>query len=302
MSPRFRGAFVALAFALLTAAGVALEVRVEVASLWVDADSTRLSQVAGNLLQNAAKFTDPGGRVTVALARRNDCAHLAVRDTGEGMDPLTLSTLFQPYVQAEGTMRRNAGGLGLGLALTRSIVELHGGTVRAASAGPGRGAEFVVELPLLRNAVRAPGQPARAPAPPAPLRVLLIDDDDDAATTLRDLLELEHHEVLVAPDAETGMAAALQRQPDVVLCDVELPGIDGYETARRLRAAGSGALLVALTGHASHEDVQHALRAGFHRHLAKPVDLGTLEDLLATAARSAGPRADLGDGGRDQHA
>jgi PAS domain S-box-containing protein len=265
---------------------IAVDVREEQGPLWIEADATRISQVAANLLQNAAKFTDAGGRVTVALARSDDRACLRVRDTGEGMDPATLSRLFQPYVQATATIRRSGNGLGLGLALSKSIVELHGGTVRAWSAGQGRGAEFVVELPLLRNLALPPVPRSKAPSRPAPLRILLIDDDEDSASTMRDLLELERHEVMVAPDGESGVAVALEARPDVVLCDVELPGIDGYEAARRIRAAGSAAMLVALTGHAGQEDVQLALHSGFHHHLAKPVELATLEEVLTGAARN----------------
>jgi PAS domain S-box-containing protein len=265
---------------------IALEVRNGDDPLWVEADSTRLAQVAGNLLQNAAKFTDPGGRVTIALGKADDRARLEVRDDGAGIDAEALASLFQPFVQAEGTVRRSAAGLGLGLALSKSIVELHGGTVRASSAGPGKGAVFVVELPLLRN-VAAPPPSGPGARPRRALRVLVVDDNEDAALTLRDLLELEHHEVLVAADAESGIAAALAHHPDVVLCDVGLPGMDGYEAARRLRSAGSTATLVALTGHASAEDVQQALEAGFDRHVAKPVDLDTLLGVLATVEGEA---------------
>jgi len=269
---------------------IAVDLRRPDVPLWVDADSTRLAQVAGNLLQNASKFTDPGGRVGVALASDDGRARLEVRDDGAGMDAATLSTLFQPFVHAEAMTRRNAAGLGLGLALSKYIVELHGGTVRASSPGPGQGAAFVVELPLLGDVASSPRPPQRRPAA-RPLRILVIDDNEDAALTLRDLLELDHHEVLVAPDAEVGIAAALAHRPDVVLCDVGLPGIDGYEAARRLRAAGSTAVLVAFTGHASAEDVQLAREAGFHHHLAKPVNIDHLGEALATVAED--PAGDL---------
>jgi PAS domain S-box-containing protein len=274
---------------------IALDVHADDVPMWVDADATRLAQVTVNLLQNAAKFTDPGGRVTVALAKENERARLEVRDTGAGMDARTLSTLFQPFVQAEATIRRSAMGLGLGLALSKHIVELHGGTVRAASDGPGKGASFVIELPLVRSGSRAQ-TPTPTRRPSVPLRVLVIDDNEDAATTLRDLLELDRHEVLLARDGESGVALALLHRPDVVLCDVGLPGIDGYETARRLRSAGSPATLVALTGYATLEDVQHALEAGFHHHLSKPVDVSVLLDVLSTAAGAIRP-AQPQDGG-----
>ena len=262
---------------------VALELRDGGEPLWVDADATRVAQVTGNLLQNAAKFTGAGGRVTVAVRRENDQALLRVRDTGVGIDPATLARLFQPFVQAEGTLHRTLGGLGLGLAVSKSIVELHGGTVRGSSDGPGRGAEFVVALPLMMtNAAVGPVQRAKPPEARR-LRILVIDDNEDSATTMRDLLELDGHQVELASDGQRGMEAALASCPDVVLSDVGLPGLDGYEVARRLRAAGSTAVLVALTGYTSSEDVQRSYEAGFHHHLGKPPDLAKLAELLASA-------------------
>ena len=262
---------------------VALELRDGGEPLWVDADATRVAQVTGNLLQNAAKFTGAGGRVTVAVRRENDQALLRVRDTGVGIDPATLARLFQPFVQAEGTLHRTLGGLGLGLAVSKSIVELHGGTVRGSSDGPGRGAEFVVALPLMMtNAAVGPVQRAKPPEARR-LRILVIDDNEDSATTMRDLLELDGHQVELASDGQRGMEAALASCPDVVLSDVGLPGLDGYEVARRLRAAGSTAVLVALTGYTSSEDVQRSRDAGFHHHLGKPPDLAKLAELLASA-------------------
>jgi signal transduction histidine kinase/ActR/RegA family two-component response regulator len=272
--------------------GVALELSGPGGEVWAMADATRLAQVVGNLLQNAAKFTSAGGRVRVSLETGGGQATLRVRDDGAGMDADTLARLFQPFVQADRTLARTQGGLGLGLALARSLVELQGGTIAASSPGIGRGTELVVTLPLVEPP-RARGRDG-APLAGARRRVLLIEDNEDAADTLRDVLELDGHEVVLARDGHEGVDAAQAQDPEVVLCDLGLPGLDGFEVARRLRAAGSGAYLVALTGYATPEDAERALRAGFDAHLAKPADLGKLEALLASAPAaerviSAGP-------------
>jgi two-component system CheB/CheR fusion protein len=257
--------------------------------LWVNGDATRLAQVSGNLLHNAAKFTNRGGRVTVVVGSEEGRAVLRVRDTGAGIDAETLANLFQPFVQADGTLHRTAGGLGLGLALSRGIVELHGGTIRGSSEGPGKGAEFVVSLPLAARV-----EPRRAPAakPSAGgqrLSILIIEDNEDSAATLRDVLEMDGHQVLVALDGKSGIEMAMEARPDVVLCDIGLPGLDGYEVARRLRAADSPALLVAVTGYASPEDVKRAEDAGFHHHVAKPPDMERLTAIFRSLPGSFAP-------------
>ncbi|HXX47877.1 MAG TPA: ATP-binding protein, partial [Myxococcota bacterium] len=252
--------------------------------LWVEADASRLAQVVGNLLQNAAKFTNPGGHVTVSLSSDEREAVLQVSDDGAGMDPETLGKLFQPFMQAEHTLARTQGGLGLGLALAKSLVNLHGGTIRASSSGVGRGSEFVVRLPLaLRGGVRVSARPSRRGEP---LRILVIEDNDDAASTLRDVLALDGHAVRVATDGPAGIEAALAEPTDVVLCDIGLPGIDGYQVAKQICSAGRAPLLVALTGYATPEDVERARQAGFQAHLAKPPDLGRLAAILAQVERA----------------
>lgn len=262
--------------------GVALELSAPASPLWVDGDATRLSQVVGNLLANAAKFTDAGGHVSVFVERAGGAVEIRVRDDGVGIAPAILGELFQPFTQADRTLHRARGGLGLGLALVRGIVELHGGRVAVRSDGEGRGAEFAVSLPL--GAPDPDGaEPQRGP-PRAPRRtVLVIEDSEDAAATLRDLLELDGHEVHVARDGEAGLEEARRLRPDVILCDVGLPGLDGYEVARRLRAgaAPDAATLVALTGYASQEDAERALGAGFDHHLGKPPDFSRLLAILA---------------------
>jgi two-component system CheB/CheR fusion protein len=270
--------------ALLADAGVSLEVRVAAGALPVDGDATRLAQVLGNLLQNAAKFTPGGGRVTVHLAGEGAEAVLRVQDDGVGIDRAMLPRLFEPFSQAEATLARSRGGLGLGLALVRRLAQLHDGSVSVRSDGIGRGAEFTVRLPL---SARGPAHPRPAPARPplAGRRVLVIDDNVDAAETLRDLLEMSGHAAAVAHDGAAALALARAFAPDAILCDIGLPGMDGYAVARALRAdaALAGVLLVALTGYALPEDQRRASEAGFDAHVAKPPPLETIEALLRRA-------------------
>ena len=270
---------------LFASKGVRLECT-GVERLWVHADATRLAQVTWNLLHNAAKFTNKGGRVSVALQEEDGKALLRVRDDGVGIEQQTLGQLFRPFVQGGTTLHKTQGGLGLGLALTKSIVELHGGSVQASSEGPGKGAEFVVALPVVRNVALRPIADA-APRWHPPLRICVVDDNEDAAESLQDLLRLEGHEVHAATDGSLGIDLVLAVRPDVVLCDIGLPGLDGFEVARRLRAAGSAATLVALTGYAALEDVQRAEDAGFRYHVAKPPDLGKLRAIFASVAPAA---------------
>jgi CheY-like chemotaxis protein/two-component sensor histidine kinase len=250
---------------------IALEVALPPEPVWLDADATRMAQVVGNLLHNAAKFTPAGGAVCVTLSALGGQAELAVRDTGIGIDAQDLPRLFEPFAQGDQGLARSAGGLGLGLALVKGLVELHGGRVRAASDGPGRGAEIAVVLPL------AEAEPAALPAAPreaapAGRDVLVIEDNEDAASTLADLLELNGHRVRIARDGRTGLALAQERIPDVIFCDIGLPDMDGYEVARALRAVDAlrSVRLVALTGYAQPDDRRRAAAAGFDAHLAKP--------------------------------
>jgi PAS domain S-box-containing protein len=269
---------------LFSESGVALDVRLPQAPVPVSADATRLTQAVGNLLQNAAKFTPRGGHVLLELTTREKDALLRVRDTGVGMDAEMLARLFEPFAQAEASLERSRGGLGLGLALVRRLVELHGGQVYAHSDGPGAGAEFVIRLPAVA--------PAPEPAPPPPLapvpahrRVLVVDDNVDAAETLHDLLTLAGHEVAVAHDGEAAVERARAIRPEVVFCDIGLPKLDGYGVARAIRAdpAARSAYLVALTGYALPDDLRRAAEAGFDEHLAKPPPLAAIEAAVARA-------------------
>jgi PAS domain S-box-containing protein len=272
---------------LFSESGVALDVRLPESPVPVSGDATRLAQIVGNLLQNAAKFTPRDGHVLLELTTREKDALLRVRDTGIGMDAEMLARLFEPFAQAEASLDRSRGGLGLGLALVRRLVELHGGQVYAHSEGPGAGAEFVIRLPVAADAAeRAPAPPPAAA--PAHRRVLVVDDNVDAAETLRDLLDLAGHEVAVAHDGEAAVERARALRPEIVFCDIGLPKLDGYGVARAIRADPGvrGAYLVALTGYALPDDLRRAVEAGFDEHLAKPPPLAAIEAAVARAPAS----------------
>jgi len=266
---------------------IALEGHIVTEPLWAEADGTRVAQVIGNLLANALKFTPRGGRVDVGLRRDGNQAVLSVRDNGAGIAPEMRARLFEPFIQAPQTLDRSSGGLGLGLAMVKGLVELHGGMVDVTSAGPGRGCEFTVRLP-----VAAAAQAKAAPAPLVPAmprrRVLVIEDTVDAAEALSDLLTLDGHDTQVAYDGPSGIALARDFHPDVVFCDIGLPEMDGYEVARAMRAddALRGTYLVALSGYARPEDRERSAEAGFDWHLAKPPSTDALERVIAERPRS----------------
>ncbi|MCK6546310.1 PAS domain S-box protein [Myxococcota bacterium] len=251
-------------------------------------DRTRVAQIVGNLLHNAMKFTPPGGHVLLALERDGARARVRVKDTGVGIEPHLRAKLFEPFVQADNTLDRTKGGLGLGLALVRGLVELHGGTVEATSEGPGRGAELIFDLPLEPEAAQPEAAPREPRGPARPLRVLVIEDNADAAESLRQVLELDGHDVDTAATGLEGLERATHAPPDVVLCDLGLPGIDGFEVARRLRRDPNltETHLVALSGYAAPEDQEKSREAGFEKHLAKPPDLEALEATLRSYAKS----------------
>ena len=271
-------------------AGVQLELVEAPCPVMVVADGTRVAQVVSNLLQNAAKFTATGGCTRVSVSSEDGQAVLRVRDNGVGISSDNLARLFQPFMQAEHTLDRSKGGLGLGLALVKGLVELHGGTVSAHSDGLGKGTEFVVRFPLASDApLRAESTHTRAVA--ARRRVLIIEDNIDAADSLRAALELGDHEIEVAYNGRDGLAKARVFGPEVVLCDIGLPGMDGFDVARAFRAdeALQHTFLVALTGYALPEDVQRAQEAGFDRHLAKPPSIEKLQELLGVVPALPGP-------------
>jgi len=267
---------------LIDARGHAVTVSLPSPPVWLDADPTRLAQVVGNLLHNAAKYTPSGGRIAVDGATEDGEAVLRVSDTGIGIPPESLPRIFDLFAQGDRTLAHSEGGLGLGLTLARMLVQLHGGTLTAVSDGAGRGSEFVVRLPL--------GAPAATEARPAirpdeglvPRRVLVIEDDEDTRDLLRLMLEHDGHHVETAASGAQGVELALQTSPDVVFVDIGLPSVDGYAVAQRIRAAlGDSVLLVAVTGYGREDDRRRAAAAGFDIHLVKPVDYERLIRLVA---------------------
>jgi CheY-like chemotaxis protein len=261
--------------------GIRFDVDIPAEPLWASADPTRLTQLVGNLLHNAAKFAGRDDEVTLRVRAAGREGEIRVRDTGAGIEPPLLQHVFDPFVQGERTLARAEGGLGLGLALVKGIAELHGGTVRALSAGRGRGAEFVVRLPLAPATGARPDAGRAAHAANGSRRVLVVDDNRDAAESLADLLTMMGHGVEVAYDGPSAVEKARASAPDVVLCDIGLPGMSGYEVAKALRESGTTAQLFAVSGYAQPEDVNQALEAGFDGHVAKPADPEKIERLLS---------------------
>jgi PAS domain S-box-containing protein len=245
----------------------------------LEADPTRLLQVFDNLLNNAAKYTDPGGHVAILAAVEDGQAVVTIRDDGIGMTPDLLARAFDLFVQGMRSLDRAQGGLGIGLTLAQTMVRMHGGSVRAFSEGPGRGSQLVVRLPLAPPTELHPAQPAPTPhaGAGAPLRVLVVDDNVDAAKMLGQLLRMAGHDVSLAHDGPTALAAASATPLDLVLLDIGLPSMDGYAVAARLRADGHAAtVLVALTGYGREDDIRRSRDAGFDHHLVKPIDFAQL--------------------------
>jgi len=273
---------------LLEERRIRLEVDQPAAALPLEGDITRLAQVFGNLLNNAAKYSSEGSRVTVQVEALREVVAVRVRDEGVGIPPDMLSRIFQPFTQVEVTRRYAQGGLGIGLALVRRLVEMHGGQVDVSSEGLGRGSEFVIYLPLLQAS--APAQNAVPVAPPAVAarrRIVVADDNHDAANSLALMLRLSGHEVFVARDGLEAVELAQKLRPDVALLDIGMPRLDGYGTAQRLRQLphGRGMLLIALTGWGQLEDRRRTLEADFDAHCVKPVAHQELLTLLTRANR-----------------
>ena len=270
-----RGAFVE--------SGVGLEMLAAPEPVWVDGDRTRLSQVIGNLLQNAVKFTPRGGKTTVSVEADSARGRAIVRveDSGRGIAPELLPNLFEPFTQADMSLDRGKGGLGLGLALVKGLVETHGGWVHAESGGCDNGATFTVALPLKATGTIATHQPP-ASTKGAPHRVLIIDDNMDLANSFREVLELRGHHVEIAFSGPEGLEKARASRPEVVICDIGLPEMDGYAVARAIRADPdlNRLALVALSGYAGSVDVAKAMEGGFDTHLAKPPTMETIERAL----------------------
>ena len=265
----------------IAAARHALEVEAPAEGLVVYGDRDRLTQLVANLLNNAARYTPPGGRIWIRARRDHGHVVLSVRDTGRGIEPQIIERIFDMFVQGRSVLERVGGGLGIGLALARRIAELHGGTLVAKSEGPNRGAEFVLRVPL--SQAPAVSEPARAEQKTMlARRVLVVDDNVDAATTLQMLLRSLGHETRVAHDGMTALEIAREFRPEVILLDIGMPGLDGYEVARRLRAMNHGQTfrIVAITGWGQEADRTRSKEAGFDLHLVKPVDPGVLVSVL----------------------
>jgi signal transduction histidine kinase/ActR/RegA family two-component response regulator len=241
--------------------------------VWVDCDPIRMDQIVSNLLVNAVKYTPAAGTIRVSVAPEGNYAVVRVADNGIGIVPELASRVFDLFVQGERALDRSQGGLGIGLTLVRRLAEMHGGGVSVHSEGPGRGAEFTVRLPAIQAPESAAAPVAREASGPS-RHILVVEDNVDACDTLRALLEIHGHRVDTANEGATGLALALATQPEVVLLDVGLPGMDGYEVARRIRASQGirRPLLIAITGYGAPEDRQRALEAGFDAHTTKPVE------------------------------
>jgi two-component system, sensor histidine kinase len=273
--------------------------------VYVDADPVRMEQVVNNLLTNAIKYTPAGGKIVVSVHPIDGHAEVRVCDNGMGITPDLLPRVFELFTQAERALDRSQGGLGIGLTLVRALVEMHEGHVTVQSDGPGRGSEFIITLP--RIAAPQVTAPVRKPAPAGVdgkgKRILVIEDQADARRALQRLLEIWGHKVDVAEDGVRGVDAATANPPEIALVDVGLPGLDGYEVARRLRATmGKSIRLIALTGYGQPEDRDRAFDAGFDMHLVKPVDRDQLSDALYNAApRSSDAPVTAGHNG-DDHA
>jgi PAS domain S-box-containing protein len=270
---------------LIDAAGHSLTIDWPDEPVWLDADPTRLAQILSNLLTNSAKYMRPGGQIRFSARRQGDNVLISVRDTGMGIPSDMLGTVFDMFTQINRTLDRSQGGLGIGLSLVKTLVEMHGGSVQAASDGIDLGSEFTVSLPtasvLLPNAPAPVARPM--PAATAGQRILVVDDNVDAAETMAMLLELSGHDARPAFGGQEALELALSFCPDVVFLDIGLPGMNGYEVARRLLAdpATAGAKLIALTGWGTDDDIRKSKMAGFHAHLTKPVDPDAVEVMLA---------------------
>ncbi|MEQ1506523.1 MAG: PAS domain-containing protein [Myxococcota bacterium] len=265
--------------------GIAVEVSLADEPLYVRGDPTRIAQIVSNLLHNAGKYTARGGAIAVAIDGSAFDARISVADTGTGIDPALLPRLFEPFVQGERVLDQSRGGLGLGLALVRGLVEVHRGRVDAHSDGIGHGSRFTVTLPLGEPPTHADPEPLPSGAA---RRILIVEDNDDAAEMLRLLLEYDGHVVEVASDGAQAIDRARAFVPEVVLCDIGLPGdLDGYDVARAIRAMpdGGGGVLVALTGYGQADDLDRARAAGFDRHVTKPVDPDELQRIIVTPRR-----------------
>ncbi len=262
--------------------------------VWLEADPIRLEQVFSNLLSNAVKFTEDGGRIALSAERQGQEVIVRVRDTGVGIPPDLLPRVFDLFTQGDRSIDRSRDGLGIGLTLSRRLVEMHGGAIEARSEGVGRGSEFAVRLPVFLHHGLPPDEEA-APArslgrSSRPLRVLVVDDSEDTTELLGTLLEMAGHSIQVAHTGPSALEVAAAFRPDAVILDIGLPGLDGYQVAQRLREdpALKSVTLIAATGYGQEEDLRRSREVGFDQHLVKPIDPGELQRLLAELAGRVG--------------
>jgi CheY-like chemotaxis protein len=262
-----------------------LSVELPAAPIWADADFTRVAQVFSNLLNNAAKFTEPGGNIAVRAAVEEGMATITVADSGVGISAAVLPSIFDMFTQLQRFRDRTQGGLGIGLTLAKRLIELHGGSIHARSEGEGRGSIFTVTLPVVdqtRSRERAKSTLTRTASP---CRILIADDSPDAVEMMNLMLTLLGHSVKVATDGVAAVAAAISFEPQIAFLDIGMPRMDGYEAARRIREAlGKRVVLVALTGWGQDEDKRRSREAGFDHHLTKPPDPDHLERLIGACS------------------
>lgn len=266
-----------------------VNVSIQPRPLLIEADPVRLEQIISNLLTNAAKYTPQGGVITLSVRREGSEAVIVVQDSGIGIEQEMLSKIFEPFLQIKHGLSAE-GGIGVGLAVTKKLVELHGGTIEVESAGIGKGSEFTVRLPLPAPGAfvqESPKQASRRMRPHAPLRILIVDDNVDASNALGKLLSIRGHEITLAQDGTNALRIIPLLQPDVVILDIGLPDFDGYEVAHRLKKANVSAPLIALTGYGQERDKKKTKDAGFAYHLTKPVSLAAIEEALSKVL--AGP-------------
>jgi CheY-like chemotaxis protein/two-component sensor histidine kinase len=252
--------------------------------VYLNADPARLTQIIGNLLHNAVKFTRPGGLIRLTVERANKQAVIRVQDDGIGIAEDQLPRIFEMFTQVDASLERAQSGLGIGLTLVKNLVEMHGGTVAAHSPGTGKGSEFVVRLPAVSAALKPQLQAAADPAhkPAVPRRILVVDDNPDLTDSLSTLLKLTGHEVHIAGDGMEAVTAAAALQPEVILLDIGLPKLNGYEAAQRIREKQNdhAPVLIAMTGWGQEADRQRSREAGFNAHMVKPLDFGALTKVL----------------------
>jgi CheY-like chemotaxis protein len=271
-------------------AGHRLTLAVPPNPIFVDADLTRLAQVFSNLLNNAAKYTEPGGDIRLLVEQLNGEVVVSVRDNGIGIPRDMLPHVFDMFTAVNRNLQRSQGGLGIGLSIVKKLVEMHGGLVEATSDGDGMGSQFVVRLPVVLSVVQPQADDDEPIRPTSRCRILVVDDNHDAANSLAKILGLKGNESLAAHDGHEAIQQAAIFRPDVILLDIGMPGLNGYETAKQIRAQpwGKNLLLVALTGWGQDEDRRRSQDAGFDAHIVKPINAATLEKLLASSKAAIG--------------